>query len=504
MFNRVRCLRMNHLQNKGFTLIELMVAIVIMGILVAVGVPKLTGAIAKSKASEVAPAATAYIKLQSAYVMEHKRIGTWKRIGYSKPKSGNFSYDRGDIKSRTKIDDLGEAGLVGWIATNKVSMRDCNQGNTWKVILQQGGTDSDGSVKLNFETEVSDAACAALAGDWTKVSKETQVAATTPEKTYKYSQGLFLQTEKGEDGKLALGKAIISGRNSSNMSNWAGYEVGTDMSVYGFEGYVYNNAMSTAEKASLTELFGGKEYYQERILTELYDVSGSVKPSAGIYKAKQTLYYGSGAVDPGFVSLNLYGTRDVFVKVDKVGAAKEFCADENCSQVIGVADDWITSDVQQITDPYEQVPAMVLESSPFANNQLKADNPIAFGAIDTKNGKWHSVEGIDGSVICVSPQGASETQMRAWLEQEEPASTGKNIRVVTQVFANKPEARTLYAATVTLYYGTSAIGYDFFERRKVYAAMSDKGEWVYFSDYEATSSVKIHQVGFWQSDMGKM
>ncbi|PWJ59761.1 MULTISPECIES: type IV pilin protein [unclassified Fibrobacter] len=62
---------MNHLQNKGFTLVELMVVIVIMGVLAAVGVPKLTSAVAKSKASEVAPAATTYIKLQSAYVMEH-------------------------------------------------------------------------------------------------------------------------------------------------------------------------------------------------------------------------------------------------------------------------------------------------------------------------------------------------------------------------------------------------------------------------------------------------
>ncbi|MCI5601851.1 MAG: prepilin-type N-terminal cleavage/methylation domain-containing protein, partial [Hallerella sp.] len=78
---------------KGFTLIELMVVVVIIGILAAVAVPKLFGMIAKSKASEVGPAAGTYVKLQDAYISETSdSIGNWKAIGYQMNNSSVFTY----------------------------------------------------------------------------------------------------------------------------------------------------------------------------------------------------------------------------------------------------------------------------------------------------------------------------------------------------------------------------------------------------------------------------
>lgn len=61
---------------RGFSLIEIIVVIVILGILATVGVPKLFVSIAKAKASEVPVAASSYIKLQDTYFAEKIAMGS--------------------------------------------------------------------------------------------------------------------------------------------------------------------------------------------------------------------------------------------------------------------------------------------------------------------------------------------------------------------------------------------------------------------------------------------
>jgi len=77
---------------KGFTLIELMVVIVIIGILAAIAVPKMFGMSAKAKAAEVGPAAGTWSKLEQSYIVETGFTGSFTSIGYTKPTSTNFDY----------------------------------------------------------------------------------------------------------------------------------------------------------------------------------------------------------------------------------------------------------------------------------------------------------------------------------------------------------------------------------------------------------------------------
>jgi len=132
------------MKKQGFTLIELMVVIVIMGILAAVAVPKLFGMIAKSKASEVGPAAGEYIKLQDAYVSETGvYYGDWKLIGYKMDPSSNFTYS-GTISEGTKV-SITTATASVWKAAAKATLNDCKNG-VWALNIAANSA-SGGSVK---------------------------------------------------------------------------------------------------------------------------------------------------------------------------------------------------------------------------------------------------------------------------------------------------------------------------------------------------------------------
>jgi prepilin-type N-terminal cleavage/methylation domain-containing protein len=159
------------MKKQGFTLIELMVVIVIMGILAAVAVPKLFGMIAKSKASEVGPAAGTYIKLQDAYVSESNQIGSWELVGYdapgassasdNSPSTTNFKYFGFVTGSASAIADKADA----WVAQNIPALNDCAAGSgKWNIDIKANSNGN--SVRYNAATN-----CAQLTPSFTKIGK---------------------------------------------------------------------------------------------------------------------------------------------------------------------------------------------------------------------------------------------------------------------------------------------------------------------------------------------
>ena len=169
------------MKKQGFTLIELMVVIVIMGILAAVAVPKLFGMIAKSKASEVGPAAGTYIKLQDAYVSESNKVGSWKLIGYVAPgaskaesegETTNFKYKAGTTLAANGNDAaVASFDAVTWAAVNNVALNECPAQPTaaadaanWKITTK--GASNGNSLKYTATTT-----CSQLTPSFDKIGK---------------------------------------------------------------------------------------------------------------------------------------------------------------------------------------------------------------------------------------------------------------------------------------------------------------------------------------------
>jgi prepilin-type N-terminal cleavage/methylation domain-containing protein len=165
-------------KKKGFTLIELMVVIVIIGILAAIAIPKLFGMSAKAKAQEVGPAAGTWAKLQLAYQMETGKWGAAKDISYKLPgesncqtgaecssETGNFSY--------TVAAPTGESSGQ-WSATNLFSTDDCTADAKWTAVFSSKSAEAPTMAMSNED------GCLPLTPNFLKIGVKAGEAPATP------------------------------------------------------------------------------------------------------------------------------------------------------------------------------------------------------------------------------------------------------------------------------------------------------------------------------------
>ena len=124
-----------HRSQKGFTLIELMIVVVIIGILAALAIPRCMRATTKSKQSEAKQILKQVYVMQRAYRQEHD---TYTANGATATAGGSFATLGVDIMSTARYSYAITADSTTFSATATANLDDDGAIDTWSI--NQTGT----------------------------------------------------------------------------------------------------------------------------------------------------------------------------------------------------------------------------------------------------------------------------------------------------------------------------------------------------------------------------